>query len=272
MKHIVLRDGGELFTTSEIIANRAKVSHQSVLKLVDGYNDDLKEFGTIGFEIRKSGGRPIRVAKLNEQQSTLVLAFMRNTDIVVQFKKDLVKGFYEMAQHIQELEQQPQQPAELSRADLARMVLESEEEKAAISRQLEVAAPKAEYVDNHVADNDYLLFRTVASNLGVGEQSLRWALVYSGWIYHDSQRRRNSKGDVVTEHQWAEYAHKKTYFFRSMNHHAPLFKGNAYFTLKITVPGAAAITRLVKKATDEFGSLGEALPELEARYNARKAA
>lgn len=267
--HIVHRDGDQLFTTSEIIAERVQVTHQAVMKLVDGYQDDLSEFGEVGFEIRAGyNNAQVRFAKLNEQQSTLVLAFMRNTDIVVQFKKDLVKGFYEMAQQLQ----QPPQPAELSRSQLAQMVIDSENEKAELSQQLEIAAPKAEYVDNHVADNDYLLFRTVASNLGVGENTLRQVLRFMGWIYVDSQRRRNTKGEVVTEYQWAEYSHKKDYFFRSINHQAPLFKGNSYFTLKITVPGVAAITRLVKKIEDEFGSLGESLPELEGRYNARRAA
>lgn len=161
-------------------------------------------------------------------------------------------------------------PAELSRKEILTMALEAEERAEEYKAELEVAAPKVAYVDTHVAHNDYLLFRTVASNLNVGEFDLRWALVYSGWIYHDSQRRRNSKGKVVTEHQWAEYSHKKPYFFRSMNHHAPLFKGNTHFQLKITVPGAAAITRLVQKIEAQHGPLAVALPVLETIYNEKK--
>lgn len=273
MEHIVHRDGDQLFTTSEIIAERAEVEHRAILQLIGKYHNDLAKFGQLAFEMRPGyNNAQVRIAKLNEQQSTLLLTFLKNTAVVRQFKVDLVTGFFEMAQHIQELEQQTQQPAELSRREILTMALEAEERADEYKAELEVAAPKAEYVDNHVADNDYLLFRTVASNLEVGETALRWALVYCGWIYHDSYRRRNSKGKIVTEHQWAEYSHKKPYFFRSMNHYAPLFKGNTYFTLKITVPGAAAITRLIKKIEDEFGTLGQALPDLEERYNRKKAA
>src|SRR5699024_10181779 len=99
MEHIVQHDGNQLFTTSEIIADHAKVSRSSVLRLVDTYLTDLDEFGTVRFEIRPlpGGGIPTRIAKLNEQQSTLLLSYMRNNEVVRQFKKDLVKGFYEMA-------------------------------------------------------------------------------------------------------------------------------------------------------------------------------
>lgn len=164
-------------------------------------------------------------------------------------------------------------PEQLSDDEIMHRALEiSAGRVKALEAKVEQDAPKVTYVDEFVADNDYLLFRTVASTLGVGENALRWALVYSGWIYHDSQRRRNSKGEIVTEHQWAEYSHKKDYFQRVMNHEAPLFKGNTKFTLKVTPSGASAVARLVKKVIDEFGTLDEALPELEARYRRKKAA
>ncbi|WP_024819630.1 hypothetical protein [Arthrobacter sp. 31Y] len=76
----------------------------------------------------------------------------------------------------------------------------------------------------------------------------------------------------MTEHLWSEYAAKKTYFHRTVNHQAALFKGNVFYSLKITPAGASAIGRLVEKITNEHGSLKAALPILEARYNARKAA
>lgn len=178
------------------------------------------------------------------------------------------QSYFAIQTHVAET-QAPQQ--QLSDDEIMHRALEiSTGRVKALEAKVEQDAPKVTYVDEFIADNDHLLFRAVASNLGVGEMALRWALVYSGWIYHDSQRRRNSKGEIVTEHQWAEYANKKDYFFRSHNHQAPLFKGNVRWTLKVTAPGASAIARLVKKIEDEFGTLGEALPELEARYNQRK--
>jgi hypothetical protein len=46
------------------------------------YQSDLEEFGPFGFEIQKSAGRPTEYALLNEQQSTLLLTYMRNSELV----------------------------------------------------------------------------------------------------------------------------------------------------------------------------------------------
>ncbi|CAK0751053.1 hypothetical protein CCP3SC15_1740001 [Gammaproteobacteria bacterium] len=69
------------------------------------YLADLEEFGLVRFEIRpreagKHGGGDVEYAILNEQQSTLILTFMRNSVIVVGFKKRLVKAFWEMARKL----------------------------------------------------------------------------------------------------------------------------------------------------------------------------
>lgn len=72
---------------------------EAVIKLVRKYQGDLEEFGNIGFEIQNTGGRAGRkteVATLNEQQSTLLLTYMRNSEIVRRFKKALVKAFWEL--------------------------------------------------------------------------------------------------------------------------------------------------------------------------------
>ncbi|CAK0743721.1 hypothetical protein CCP3SC15_1280004 [Gammaproteobacteria bacterium] len=99
--------GGQAVTTSLAIAEGTNTEHASVIKLVRTYLSDLEEFGLVRFEIRprevgKHGGGDVEYAILNEQQGTLVLAFMRNTDIVVGFKKRLVKAFWEMARQLSE--------------------------------------------------------------------------------------------------------------------------------------------------------------------------
>ncbi|MGC5352309.1 hypothetical protein ACPXAT_27135, partial [Klebsiella pneumoniae] len=44
-----------------------------------------------------AGGKQQReIALLNEQQSALVIAYMRNSEIVRQFKIALIKGFFDM--------------------------------------------------------------------------------------------------------------------------------------------------------------------------------
>ncbi len=43
-------------------------------------------------------GRPTKVYYLNEQQATLLMTFLDNSEIVVKFKVELVKQFYHMRQ------------------------------------------------------------------------------------------------------------------------------------------------------------------------------
>lgn len=58
----------------------------------------LEEFGRVDLKSTRQerGGHPIEYATLNEQQSTLLLTYMRNSGIVRQFKKALVKAFWEL--------------------------------------------------------------------------------------------------------------------------------------------------------------------------------
>ena len=50
------------------------------------------------FEIAKTGGRgrPEIIYHLNEQQATLLMTYLKNTEVVRAFKKELVRQFYAM--------------------------------------------------------------------------------------------------------------------------------------------------------------------------------
>lgn len=97
---IVTIIGGQAVTTTPAIANGTGVDHASVIKLVRTYRADLEEFGGVGFQIQPfetaGGSQQREIAVLNEQQATLVMTYMRNSDIVREFKKRLVKSFWEM--------------------------------------------------------------------------------------------------------------------------------------------------------------------------------
>lgn len=86
----------DLVTNTVTIADGVGRDHDTIIKLVDRNKTDLEEFGTVGFEIRKSGGKPLRIALLNEQQTTLLITYMRNNDVVRAFKKRLVAEFFKM--------------------------------------------------------------------------------------------------------------------------------------------------------------------------------
>lgn len=94
----------ELFTTSEVIAECAGVKRDTVQKLIQRHEKDLREFGKVGFEIRPlSGsktGQTVKAYHLNEQQATLLLTFLRNTPVVIEFKKELVRQFFAMRKEL----------------------------------------------------------------------------------------------------------------------------------------------------------------------------
>lgn len=90
---------GEAVTTTLAIAIGCNVDHASVIKLVRTYQADLEEFGLLRFEIQprpigQHGGADTEFAILNEQQSTLIMTYMRNSPVVREFKKTLVKEFW----------------------------------------------------------------------------------------------------------------------------------------------------------------------------------
>ncbi len=110
MKLVFIKPDGsrmEPFTTSDIIADCAGVHKQTVSRLVRKHQSDLEEFGQVGFEIRavkREGERGIKHEKLwhfNEQQATLFITYLQNTEPVRQFKKDLVREFFAMRKELE---------------------------------------------------------------------------------------------------------------------------------------------------------------------------
>lgn len=92
------RATGEPYTTSEIIAAGAGVQRRTVDHLLLAHKTDFEEFGILRFEIAKTGGRgrPEIIYHLNEQQATLLMTYLKNTEVVRAFKKELVRQFYTM--------------------------------------------------------------------------------------------------------------------------------------------------------------------------------
>lgn len=128
-------ESGDLVTTSMAIALGTNNDHASVIKLVREYKLDLEEFGLLDFKSESSGGRPTEYAVLNEQQATLLITYMRNSEIVRTFKKRLVKAFYELRSS----------KTELSRIELLTMALAAEQEKIKLAYERdEAVATKAE--------------------------------------------------------------------------------------------------------------------------------
>ena len=106
---LVYMDGKkEPYTTSEIIAEYAEVKHDTVQSLIRNHQEDFESYGIIGFEIRKldGRGRPMKIYRLNEQQATLLITYLKNTEPVRRFKMNLVKAFFEMREELSKFRMQ----------------------------------------------------------------------------------------------------------------------------------------------------------------------
>lgn len=101
MNLVIIKDGDAVTPTTAIAAGTEK-EHASVIALVRKYHDDLCEFGRVRFEVdpfETAGGAQSReIALLTEPQATLLLTYMRNTEIVRAFKKKLVREFWQLVQ------------------------------------------------------------------------------------------------------------------------------------------------------------------------------
>lgn len=94
----------DVFTNSKVIAEGTNNQHESVVAIIRKYESDIADFGKIDFSDLKSGkrGQPERVYYLNEEQATFVITLLRNSKVVVKFKKELVRQFYAMRRFLVE--------------------------------------------------------------------------------------------------------------------------------------------------------------------------
>lgn len=146
-----------------------------------------------------------------------------------------------------------QSPAAMTRLELIQLAMTAETERLRLeaqnqqqAKQIEESAPKVDYHDTYVADEDLLSFRTVASTLNMKESALRELLIAKHWIYRETMSRwSETHGKKTTVSRYSEYAAKKPLFRRVQAHEAPRFRGEVMHTLKITPRGASAISRLV---------------------------
>ena len=177
-----------LVVSSEIIAKGAGVEHRAVLQLISKHQAKIERFGQVAFEMRAGyNNAQVRVALLNEHQSTFLLTMMRNTEQVLEFKANLVEAFFKMAEQLTA-------PAPTGQNLLALAVLEAQrviETKDATIAQLE---PKAGAWDSMVNSSGYWSFNDAAKSLvndgiKVGQNTLVRKLVQFGYLYRDHKGR-----------------------------------------------------------------------------------
>lgn len=166
---------GELITTSLAIATGTKVQHKNVIELVRRYKADIEVFGLVTFltEARSvgHGGGDSVYAVLNEHQSTLVIAYMRNSEIVRKFKVDLVRSFYEMRAALQAV-----QPARIvaptTLRDALLLALAQEEKIERLEVKQAADAPKVAFAETIRALDGVCSIESIAKTLGIGRNKL----------------------------------------------------------------------------------------------------
>lgn len=121
----------EPFTTSEVIAECAGVKRHTIQVLIQQHEKDFREFGRVSFEMiplqTRGGQQMVKVYHLNEQQATLLFTFLRNTPVVIEFKKTLVRQFYEMREELikARLAKQERKPIRTSMTDAIKALPDS---------------------------------------------------------------------------------------------------------------------------------------------------
>lgn len=82
-------------TDTLIIAEKYQIKHLSVIKLIEKYSEDFKEFGELmSFQMTLEDGRKsFRAYELSEEHFYLLVTYMKNTEIARFYKKEFIKAF-----------------------------------------------------------------------------------------------------------------------------------------------------------------------------------
>ncbi|WP_260971853.1 Rha family transcriptional regulator [Mycolicibacterium llatzerense] len=135
---IVQVSDGVATTTSMRIANGTGNEHASVLLLIRKNLADFEEFGLVRFEIAprpagQHGGGDVTVAILNEDQATLAMTYLRNNEIVKDFKKRLVREFSALRRMV--ASQTREERLALAVIDAQQMITERDEQLAIVTSE-----------------------------------------------------------------------------------------------------------------------------------------
>ena len=97
----------EPYTTSAIIAECAGIKHHAIQEHIRKQIGRLEQFGKVSFKMRPlQSGQQAKDYILNEQQATLLITFLKNTEQVANFKTNLVKAFFEMREELSKFRMQ----------------------------------------------------------------------------------------------------------------------------------------------------------------------
>ena len=159
-------------TTSLIIADGTENEHRAVLQLIRNNLADFEEFGGVAFQMRtlRTAGGPQEqaFAVLTEEHATLLITYMKNSATVRDFKKRLVREFWQMRR----AGNPAVNGADLTRLELIQIAMNAETERLALESENKELAPKAEAFDSFLDATGKYSIGAVAKMLGTSQNKL----------------------------------------------------------------------------------------------------
>jgi len=165
---------GELLVSSEVIAESIEHEHKQLIRLIRDNLKDFQEFGRVGFQNSpfetKGGIQKREIALLNENQSTLLITYLRNSELVKRFKINLVKAFSLMKQKLQASKFDIPQTYSQALLLASKQAQQLQEQKEVLEQQ----KPKVEFYDVVTQSKDTIDIGTVAKvlNKNIGRNNL----------------------------------------------------------------------------------------------------
>lgn len=112
---------GENLVTNETISKGLNIEIRSLNRNIDKFLHNLEVFGAVRFEI--TPGTNKRIYYFNENQALFLATLSRNSETVVEFKKELVQAYSKLRNK------------QLSRKELITLALEAEEERERLEKE-----------------------------------------------------------------------------------------------------------------------------------------
>ena len=169
---LVDRDGKK-YIDSRTIAEALQIDHGNLMEGIRKYQSTIEEqFGKFPFETGKpqnnenGGGRPTVYALLTEDQALFVGTLSRNTSKVVEFKYKLVQTFQKARKLAQQIAK------ELTRKDLALMILKSEEELEQAKQIIQEQQPKVQAYNALMDCDGNCSLEETAKAIGMGRNRM----------------------------------------------------------------------------------------------------
>jgi len=106
-----------------LIAQGFHREHKNVLQTVNDYREDFEDFGVLKTrKLRSTGGRAANEIMLNEDQAMFLGTLLRNSKIVVAFKKELILSFKKCRQQLNAVSKQKVSETYQITRDIGKMV------------------------------------------------------------------------------------------------------------------------------------------------------